>query len=57
MPFINGAELFTLMLKQKRLRMDVVKFYAAQVIMAIGYLHSKQIMHRDLKTENILIDE
>ena len=35
----------------------VVKFYALQITMAIGYLHTKGIMHRDLKLENILIDE
>ena len=35
----------------------MVKFYAAQIALAVGYLHSKGIMHRDLKLENILVDE
>ena len=34
-----------------------MRFYAAQITMAVGYLHSKGIMHRDLKLENILVDE
>ena len=35
----------------------MVKFYAIQIVLAVGELHKKGIMHRDLKLENILIDE
>lgn len=34
-----------------------MKFYAAQIIIAIGKLHEKGIMHRDLKLENVMVDE
>ena len=36
---------------------DDAKFYIAELILAIEYLHKKDIIYRDLKPENILIDE
>ena len=57
MPFIKGGELYKIFKAHKRLPEPVVKFYALQIALAIGYLHSKGIMHRDLKLENILVDE
>ena len=55
MPFIRGGELYKIYQAQKRFEEPQVKFYAAQMIMAIGYLHSKGIVHRDLKLENVLV--
>ena len=56
MPFVKGGELYKVFQKQKRFTEEIVKFYAAQIAMAIGYLHDQGIAHRDLKLENILID-
>lgn len=33
------------------------KFYAAEILLALGHLHSQDIAYRDLKPENILMDE
>jgi len=57
MPFIRGGELYKVFQQQKRFKEDLVKFYSAQLIIAIGYLHQRGIVHRDLKLENILLDQ
>ena len=37
--------------------MKVLLSYAVQIIDAVGFLHGKDIAHRDLKLENILVDK
>ena len=57
MEFVNGGELF-FHLKQSRNGFDEgrAKFYAAEIILALEYLHKSGVVYRDLKPENILID-
>ena len=57
MPFIPGGELFQHIKNLKHLGELKVKFYAAQMAIAIQYLHDMGIVYRDLKPENVLIDE
>ena len=56
-PFIKGGDLYHKLKKDKFLKEDLVKFYSAQIIIALQYLHDLGIAYRDLKPENILLNE
>jgi serine/threonine protein kinase len=53
---VNGGELFTHLRKEERFSEARVRFYGAQIALALEYLHQKRIAHRDLKPENIIFD-
>lgn len=57
LPYETGGELYTLIKKFGVLSEVLAQFYAAQIVMAIEYLHHCSVMHRDIKPENILINE
>ncbi|KAI9280743.1 kinase-like domain-containing protein [Sporodiniella umbellata] len=56
MDFVPGGELFSFLRKSKKFSNDWARFYAGEVLLALAYLHSKDIIYRDLKPENILLD-
>jgi len=51
-----GGELWTILRDKKKFEDSAAKFYTACVIKAFEYLHSKGIVYRDLKPENLLLD-
>jgi len=55
--YCSGGDLFTLLAKSGKLDENLVKQYAAQIYLALNYLHSKGIIYRDIKPENIAIDK
>ncbi|KAK9141650.1 hypothetical protein Syun_011050 [Stephania yunnanensis] len=59
MEFCPGGDLHSLRLKQPSRRFNVssAKFYAAETLVALEYLHMMGIVYRDLKPENVLVRE
>lgn len=51
MDFATGGELFYHLRGRGRFDEDTARFYAAEVILALEYMHSNNIAFRDLKLE------
>ena len=56
MDFCPGGELFFHLHNLGRLTEDQTKFYFCEILLAIEFLHSLNIVYRDLKPENVLLD-
>ena len=56
MEYINGGNLFSFVKKRRKLSEKISKFLFKQIILGLQHIHSHNIVHRDVKLENILID-
>ncbi|CAH9052426.1 unnamed protein product [Cuscuta epithymum] len=57
--YCSGGDLNALRNKQteKMFSDDIIRFYAAELVLALEYLHGLGIVYRDLKPENVMIQE
>ena len=54
--WVPGGELFTHLQNSQAFSESVARFYAANVLLALEHIHSKGLVYRDLKPENLLMD-
>eukprot|EP01022_Parablepharisma_sp_SALTPOND_P004335 TRINITY_DN120110_c2_g1_i1.p8 TRINITY_DN120110_c2_g1~~TRINITY_DN120110_c2_g1_i1.p8 ORF type:complete len:399 (-),score=48.09 TRINITY_DN120110_c2_g1_i1:14734-15930(-) len=56
MEYLNGGDFGNLLQNCGPIEEKYARLYLAEIVLALEYLHSKNIYHRDMKPENILID-
>jgi len=55
MDFVNGGELFFHLQKEKVFGNERTRFYCAEILLGLEYLHNQGVVYRDLKPENLLL--
>lgn len=54
--YVPGGSIASLIRKFSKLNEKIIRLYTKQILMGLEYLHSHQIIHRDIKGANILVD-
>jgi len=55
MEVCGGGDLLTYVRKRRKLKEEVAKFLFYQIITGIKYINQKNVIHRDIKLDNILL--
>ena len=56
MDLLSGGDLRYQLSKKKRFSEKETKFFISNIILALEYIHSKNIIHRDIKPENLVFE-
>lgn len=56
MEYVSGGDLLSYVKKRTKLTEPVAKYLFKQIVLALEYTHSQNIIHRDIKLDNILLD-
>ncbi len=56
MDLCTGGEIFFHLNKLRLFSEETARFYFSEILIGLDYLHSKNVVYRDIKPENILVD-
>jgi cGMP-dependent protein kinase 1 len=56
MEYIHGKDLFDVIRESKKVTLEMARYYIGCLILSVEYLHMQNIVYRDLKPENAVVD-